>query len=306
MSEQSAAGANRPVGTGLATFGVVLASVGFGLVPFFARSLTEAGMAPHAVAFCRYALTAVVLLPTLLIARHNLRVVLWGVAAGVVMGLGWVGYVRAVEMAPVSTVGVLYMTYPIFTLIIAWALFRDTPSRRAVLAALIILAAALLSSSEAVLGPGMVWPLVISLAAPFGFGFGICVLVHRLPALPPLTRIGAVSLGSLIGLLPLVVMSDPQTLIPSDGQGWLLVAGLALGSALVPQLIYTVCSPVVGTARAAAAGSVELPTMFVLGWVAFGEPIGPLQWVACGLIVTAIVMTPSRVVRNVSTNIARR
>lgn len=296
----------RIIGPGAATLGVVAASVGFGFVPFFARALMAEGMAPHAVAFFRYALTALVLSPFVWQARHKPRPVLWGVLAGIVMALGWIGYVRAVEQAPVGTVGVLYMTYPIFTMLIAWGLFGDRPSRRAIAAGLTILVAAALGSSGAVLGPGMIWPLVISLAAPLGFGFGICVLVHRLPELPPLARIASVSLGSVIGLAPLMLASAPAGLVPGSMQGWLLVAGIALGSALVPQLIYTICSPVIGTARTATAGAVELPTMFLLGWIAFGEPIGALQWVACAMIVTAIAMTPTRITRNVATHIARR
>ena len=47
--------------------------------------------------------------------------------SGVSVGLGWVGFVSA--SVPVSTVGVLYMTYPVFTLIIGWIWFRDVPSK---------------------------------------------------------------------------------------------------------------------------------------------------------------------------------
>ena len=46
---------------GLATLGVVAASALFGIVPVFARSLTDAGMAAHAVAFYRYVLAVAVL-----------------------------------------------------------------------------------------------------------------------------------------------------------------------------------------------------------------------------------------------------
>jgi drug/metabolite transporter (DMT)-like permease len=115
------------MGTGLATVGIILASVGFGLVPYFARSLTAEGMAPHAVAFFRYAIAATVLLPFVWQARAHWTALLWGLCAGVAMGVGWIGYVRAVEVAPVSTVGVLYMTYPVFTLLIAWLVFGDRP-----------------------------------------------------------------------------------------------------------------------------------------------------------------------------------
>ncbi len=76
-----------------------------------------------------------------------------GLFAGLVMGLGWIGYVRAVAVAPISVVGVLYMTYPVFTVAITWVLFRDRPTRRAVLAALMIVAASVLASSPAAVSP---------------------------------------------------------------------------------------------------------------------------------------------------------
>ena len=57
----------------LATLGVVLAAVCFGLVPLFARGLTDAGMAPHAVALYRYVLASAVLAPVAWRWRHEWR-----------------------------------------------------------------------------------------------------------------------------------------------------------------------------------------------------------------------------------------
>ena len=89
----------------LAVVGVLFASICFGFVPYFSRGLTDQGLAPYAVAFYRYILAAIVLLPALLIHRSNWREILWGMVAGGVMGLGWVGYVTALETVPASTVG---------------------------------------------------------------------------------------------------------------------------------------------------------------------------------------------------------
>lgn len=292
------------MGSGLATAGIILASVGFGLVPYFARSLTAEGMAPHAVAFFRYAIAASVLLPFVWQARAHWKALLWGLSAGVSMGVGWIGYVRAVEVAPVSTVGVLYMTYPVFTLLIAWLLFGDRPGRRAVLAALMIIAAAALASSPAAISAEHLPALVLSLAAPLGFGFGINVLVHKLVVLKPLARISCVSLGSVLGLLPLLAATPVEALRPVSAEGWWLVVGIALGSALVPQLLYTVCAPVIGTARTSIAGSVELPTMFLVGWFAFAEPVGLAQWAACAIVISAIVLTPGKPIRSIAGNAA--
>ncbi len=289
-----------------AATGVFIASVCFGLVPYFGRSLTEQGMAPFAVAFYRYVLAAIVLLPILLRQTKAWREVLWGLVAGVVMGLGWIGYVTALETLPVSTVGVLYMTYPVFTVIVAWFLFGDRPTRRALIASGLILLAATIAGNPSAVPVNQLPALLFSLAAPLGFGFGICVLVHRLSRIPPLARIASVSLGSFLGLVPLMLMSDADQILPKDANDWFLIAGIAIVSALVPQLIYSVCSPIIGTSRTAVIGSVELPTMFAVSVFAFGEQLTLPQTIACVLVVSAIILTRSRATRNVTTNIAKR
>jgi drug/metabolite transporter (DMT)-like permease len=292
------------LGPGLATLGVIAASIGFGLVPYFARTLTAEGMAPHAIAFFRYAFAASVLLPFVWRARARWRALAWGLLAGLGMGVGWVGYVRAVEIVPVSTAGILYMTYPVFTLLIAWLVFGDTPGRRAVAASLMIVVAAVLATSPGAVTAEQVPALILSLAAPLGFGFGINVLVHKLTALDPMARIACVSLGSVLGLLPLMAATPAAALVPGTHSGWWLVAGIAFGSALIPQLLYTVAAPVIGTARTAIAGSFELPTMFLVGWFAFAEPVGPAQWIACAIVIAAIALTPGKSIRSVAANIA--
>ncbi|MEL6207758.1 MAG: DMT family transporter [Pseudomonadota bacterium] len=290
-------------GLWFAAAGVLFASMCFGLVPFFARSLTEAGLAPHAVAFWRYVMTGLVLAAFL---RAPWGAVAWGLGAGVALGVGWVGYVRALEVVPVSTVGVLYMTYPVFTVIFAWALFSDRPSVRAVVAAGLIVAGAVLAGSPAAVPVEMLPLLLVALGAPLGFGFGISVLVHRLTPLPPMARMAAVSLGAMIGLGPLMLATPGAEVFPQDGRGWALVFGIALGTALIPQLIYTICAPRVGASRAAVLGSIELPTMIALGIVMFGERLTFAQAAGAALVLAAILLTGSRKVRGVATTASTR
>ena len=87
------------------------------------------------------------------------------------MGLGWIGYVSALETVPASTVGVLYMTYPVFTLLMAWMLFGEPPTRRGLVAAGLIVVAAVIAGSPASVPTEHIPTLVIALAAPFSFGF---------------------------------------------------------------------------------------------------------------------------------------
>ena len=289
----------------LAGAGVLFASICFGFVPYFSRGLTEQGIAPYTVAFYRYILAAVILLPTLWKHRLKWREIVWGLAAGAVMGLGWVGYVTALKTVPASTVGVLYMTYPVFTIILSWAVFADPPTRRSLLAAGLIVMAAIVAGSPASVPSEHVPALLIALAAPFGFGFGIVVLVHRLSRIAALARIASISLGAVIGLAPLILSSEVGDVLPKHANDWGLIVGIGLVTALIPQLIYTVCSPIIGATRTAVIGSIELPTMFAIGVFAFGEAITTAQAVACGLVLGAIFLTKSRSTRTVTTVISR-
>lgn len=274
-----------------ASVGVLIASIGFGLAPFFAKSLTDSGLAAHAVPFYRFLLAACLLWPILLPYRREWPAVLWGVASGAVMGVGWTGYVLALDAVSVSTAGVLYMTYPVFTILIAWALFADQPRARSVLASLIIVAAAALASGPAAIDAAQLPYVLIALTAPFGFGFSIAVLVHRLTSIPPLGRIAAASLGAVAGLAPLMATSPIAEVVPQRREDWMLIFGIAVATAVAPQLIYVYCAPRIGAARTAALGSIELPTIFLVGLIAFGEAITAAQALACGLIVAAIVLS---------------
>lgn len=291
--------------TALAAFGVGLAAILFGIVPYFARELTAAGMAPHAVAFYRYLLTALVLLPVILRAEVTLTHWAWALGGGAAMALGWIGYVRALDSVPVATLGVLYMTYPAFTVGLAWALFGDRPTLRATLAAgLIVLAAAVVAGPA--LGGGPVLAMLWALTAPLGFGLGIVALVHRLADSPTLFRLGATTLGGVIGILPLILTTPLAEVVPTAPRAAVLIIGIALLSAFVPQLIYVVCSPIIGATRTAVIGSLELPTMIVLAVLAFGEPLTLPQAAGCALVLAAIWLTRSRATRNVATQLTRR
>ncbi len=289
-------------GTLLPTCLVVLACFCFGTIPYFAKSLTDTGMAPYAVAFYRYGLSALLLFPLLLrLPLAQMKTASWGIMSGVSVGLGWVGFVSALKTVPVSTVGVLYMTYPVFTLIIGWVWFRDVPSKRAITGALMVIMAALMASSPAAVEPRHLPAMLISLSAPISFGIGINILIHKLTPLSAITRVASFSVGASLGLLPLLILSAPETILPQNSGGWQLIAGLALCTALLPQLVYATFAPMIGAARSAVAGSVELPTMFFISWYALGEVIGVAQWLACLLITLAILLTPARATRNFST-----
>jgi hypothetical protein len=85
--------------------------------------------------------------------------------------------------------------------------------------------------------------MLISLTAPISFGLGINILIHKLTPIKALARVASFSVGASLGLLPLLLLSAPGTVLPQQPGDWWLIAGLALGTALLPQWIYSVFAP---------------------------------------------------------------
>ncbi len=281
-----------------ATIMVAISCIGFGTVPFFAKSLSAAGIQSEIIPFYRYLVSAIVFFPTLFMLKGRLKSILWGFTAGASMGLGWVSYIEALQIVPVSTAGVIYMTYPIFTLLIAWIWLKEQPQAKSILASVIILVAAMITMTEMSLNPDHLYALLLSLLAPIGFGLSINILVNKLNDIPPMSRVCCVGIGSLLGLSFLIGPENFEYIIPTTPDALYLAIGIALCTATIPQLIYSTFAPKIGSAKAAIAGSVELPTMFVVGWLAFGEQITSLQFLSGILVVTAIAMTPTKRVKH--------
>ena len=101
-------------------------------------------------------------------------------------------------------------------------------------------------------------------------------------------------LGAVIGLVPMAVaQGDMAALIPSGNATWTLIAAMALTTTVIPQLIYSYAAPRIVPARSAIAGSFELPTMLIIGWLALGETIGIFEILAGSIIITAILFAPA-------------
>lgn len=284
-----------------ATGAIAATSIAYAFATFFARRLGEAGLSSVAVAFYRFAISAVVLARLVNLTGEKRRPTCWALFSGFVMGLGWIAYVHAIEVGDIATAGVAYMTYPFFALVAGRLMFRTEVSARAVIgAALVLLAAAIGLGTAPTHG---LTPLVF--LAPASFGFAIAVLTERLGALDPFERLGAVAVGATVGMSPLLATMTPAEIVPASTSGWLWVIGIGVGSALVPMTIYAAAAPTIGPARAAAAGAAELPTVFLIGAAFFGESIRAGHGFAALLIVAAIALTPSTRGPHVSPSDAR-
>ena len=93
---------------------------------------------------------------------------------------------------------------------------------------------------------------------------------------------------------PLLVTLPPASILPLETGALVTIGLMSVFSAFLPQLVYVTFAPRLGAVTTAVAGSAELPTMFLIGWVVFGEALSPAHLAAALLIVTAIAITPQR------------
>jgi drug/metabolite transporter (DMT)-like permease len=272
-----------------ATLAIAATGVAYGFTTFFARRLTEVGLAPATVAFSRFALVALVLAPSLWSRNLERRAITWGFASGAAMSVGWIAYVAGIEQGDVALAGVAYMTYPLFTLLSLAVCFGHRLGARQVLGGLAVVGAAALALRAGSSGGGL--PLV-TFAAPATFGFATAVLTERLTPLRPTERLATVATGASLALVPIVGRLPVDAVVPPDTGTWVEIIGLGVGAALIPMLVYSVAAPVVGAARSAVAGATELPTVLIIGGLLFGETLTGAHLAAAGLIGVAILVTP--------------
>ncbi|WP_299472211.1 DMT family transporter [uncultured Roseibium sp.] len=277
----------------VATLTIIAASLCFGLVPVFVRELQDMGTGPATIALYRYGISVLVLLPFVPRARHKRGPALLLGAAGAVFALSMIGYVEAISVAPLAAAGVVYMSYPAFAAFFAWVLLKQALSWRTFAAAGLVIGAAALLLDPASLSPEVFAVLVWAIPTPVAFGFLIVVLSGLARDLSSLERAVSTLIGSILGLLPLALQESGGALLPSTLDGWWLVVLMGLITALIPQLMYTVACQKIGPMRTAAAGSFELPTMFLVGWFVFGEKFGVLEMVCALLVLSAILVAPA-------------
>ena len=277
-----------------ATLVIVFSCICFGSVPFFAKHLVEMGLCSAFIALSRYLVTAFLFFRFLDIRSQYKSESFWAIASGLGVGLGWIAYVEALKNAPVASVSVIYMTYPLFTLLASWILIRNKPGARAIIASALILLASMLAFAPGNLSEAAMSSLMLAFLAPLSFGISIAILTDKLHNLSPMQRLTGFAAGAALGLFPVAISTQSMSgLVALPTMAWLLLIGLAVFTALVPQYLYSRFAPVIGPAKSAMAGSVELITMFAIGFLAFGEALGLAQISSGLLVIVAIIITPA-------------
>ncbi len=279
--------------TRTATLVIVASAACFGLVPVFVRELQALGAGPATVALYRFGFSALFLLPFLPLDKEKRGSALLVAGAGAVLGLSVIGYLQAINRAPLAAAGVVYMSYPVFAALFAWGLLGQALSWRSFAAAGLVLSAAALLLDPSSLSPEALSALLWAIPAPIAFGFLVVVLSGLAGRLNALERTCCGLLGSIAGLLPMALQEGNGSVLPTSANQLGLIVAMGLTTALIPQLLFTIACQKVGPVRSAAAGSFELPTMFLVGWLIFGETVGVREVFSAAMVLFAILIAPA-------------
>ena len=181
---------------------------------------------------------------------------------------------------------------PLIALYLAALILKERIERRAILASLLGFAGVvviLFGRSSAAPGPEAMWGAVAILASALLYAYNIILM--RKQALVA----GPVEIGFFMQLIPFCcyALAAPLLAVPPD-LGW---SPWLVGAALLSLVSLFCLSWAYARAEAQYLAPVEY-TAFVwalaLGWLAFGEAVGPLTLVGAGMIVAACLIAARR------------
>ena len=207
-------------------------------------------------------------------------------------------YFTAISIMPLSTAAILLYTSPIWVTLLSALLFHERLTPLRLLALALAFGGCVLVS-----GPGGSLPLrglLIGLGAGFGYGlYSIlgAIALRRYASLTVTAYTFVVAgLGSGFLRSPLSVFHQLSSFVPASG-AWsigLLFALMALVTAVIPFLAYTLGLRTVEPGRAAILATVEPLVATLFGAFVFHEPLTLLSALGIALILSAVVLLNGR------------
>ena len=218
-------------------------------------------------------------------------------ASGLGLGAATIFLFEGYARLPTSITVLVFYTYPAFTLILARMLFGVAMERRIVFAIVCVLGAAGLILTPGHLGGTPLVPVMITFGAPLCYGLYLACLGN----VPVTTDAGwrtlIVSIAAFMVTIIWHVVVDSGMEWPASNDGWLSLAFVGLGTGVVATCLVVAGTSMAGSSRSAVAGSSELVTVLLVGWLLFGETLRVEALFGATLIFAAIVVSLSRASR---------
>ena len=267
---------------------VLMAACFYGLNPFFAQQLFKDGLGAEMVSLYRFILPAMFFIFCLRTPRENRAEVSRSLLLGLASGVSIFGYFHALEKIPAATAILIYYSYPFFSVLIGWFVFKRTPSQNTLVSAALVLIAVSLTIRPESLPEGSWLAVAACFLAPLAVATQVQYLSNPRQQIPTRSRMAWITIGHVVVLLPIAMWVGPVQILPVSSIGILSVLGIALLAAVVPQLLFMLGAPKSCADRNALTGSLELVVALITGAVLLGDHLDRLELTAMVLIVLAL------------------
>lgn len=265
-----------------------------GTVPALAVGLYAEGMQPASLLFWRYWLALCVLVPLAAWAAPSISDDWRRAGPALLINAILLGaaqtfcYFRAIQTVPSSVVVTIFFAYPIFTLLIERYWFRQRLVASSVISAAILLAGVALTSWPRLITlEGDTVGLMYAVGAAVVFSVYLAISQRYTGGITSFSAAAFIYLGLAIAFTAVVMINGLD--VPQSTEAWLRMIGIAtFGGAL------QICSFAYALPRLSARGygiiiSLELVTVAIIGVTVLGEPLGLIQALGLGIVVSAII-----------------
>lgn len=277
-----------------ATLAVVSGAALWGFISVFVRGLTALGFSSMQIVVLRSVLGCLFLGGFLLVREPAaLRVQvrnLWCFVGTGLLSLAFFNwcYFTAIRESQASIAVVLLYTSPIFVMLLSAAVFGEKITRKGLLAVALTFIGCVLVAGPA--GGLTLRVLLIGLGS--GFGYALYSIFGRFA----LRHYGSLAVTfytmafSLLAVVPLAGPAQTVALVMERPQALIWAAGIALFCTVLPYILYTWGLGRMPAGRAAVLATIEPVVGALLGFFAYGEPMGAAKLAGMALILSAVLL----------------
>jgi drug/metabolite transporter (DMT)-like permease len=230
--------------------------------------------------------------PVRLLARHRRMLPL----IGLLIGVQSLCLYSAVARLPVALALLAFNTYPLWTALWAWVIYRQRPERAMLLAMPVILLGLALAldvlGAASGLGAAGQWSRMgagVGFASAAAGTFGLALVLTQHEAADLDGRVRTFTTMATAGMVALVSIGLQSGFhLPQASAGWWGLATLTTLYGTAFTLMFTVL-PRLGVVGNSAIMNVEPVFALVLAWLVLGQTIAPIQVLGALIVVSAVM-----------------
>ena len=215
---------------------------------------------------------------------------------GLLIGIQSLCLYSAVARLPVALALLAFNTYPIWTALCAWLMYRQRPERALLLAMPVILLGLALAldvfGAASGLGASGQWVRIgagVAFALAAALTFGLALVITQQEAADVDGRVRTATTMTMAALVAMsMVLSQGGFHLPQAPAGWWGLAALTFLYGTAFTIMFTVL-PRLGVVGNSAIMNVEPVFALVLAWLVLGQAIAPVQVAGALLVVGAVV-----------------